>query len=882
MLHLWNYRPRIKAIFPVILSTALLVPSAVADDNSLPAGGTVDVDQGSQGLTDAEIQALQERGAQQGWTFEVGRNDATYYDLADLTGVVIPDQIPAPSREIIKPLGLQRRELPVAFDWRDFGGDPSIKNQASCGSCWAFGTMGPFECNFKIREGYELDFSEQWLVSCNQEGWGCNGGWVAHDYHMCDGYPDPCGGVGAVLEADFPYVAHDDPCECPYEHPFCLEAWSYIPGGEMAYPDVELMKRAILEYGPIAAIIHVGPAYQGYNEGVFNACETGELNHLVTLVGWDDRQGENGIWIQRNSWGPNWGEDGYMRIQYNCSYLGYYANYIDYRPFDCNDNGVLDADDIANGTSADCNDNGVPDECETYGTLESDCNENGVPDRCDVDTGATPDCNGNLLPDSCDIDSGLSIDCDGENGNGVPDECEPDCNNNGIADSCDIAVGTSFDCNGNGVPDACDLDIESSRDCNANGIPDECDLIEHPEWDADGDGVIDTCVINVPADYPTIQDALDAALDDQIVIVAASDEPYTGPGNRDLDFDGKSLILRSQAGPTNCILLGEGAGNGLAFDDGETPAAIVDGFTIRNMQRGLYCVVDGATLAPSRPSIYNCVFEGCTNEGVMCNKGEPMLYNCVIAGNQGGGIKVYNASPEFHNCTIVGNRSPYPGGGLYAQVVWGGDDMNPLLLNCIIRDNEASSGPQLGLRMAKCSLTVAYSNVEGGAAEVYNADGDNAGRLYWESGNVDAAPHFVSPGYWDDNGTPEDPADDTWMPGDFSLRLGSIGIDLGDPQYAVEFGDTDMFGDPRHIGCRVDMGVDEVTFESIAGMAGDLNCDCVVNFDDIVAFVTALEGQAAFEAAYPNCNWLNGDGNGDSEVDEDDIPMFVQALVAVN
>jgi hypothetical protein len=65
-------------------------------------------------------------------------------------------------------------------------------------------------------------------------------------------------------------------------------------------------------------------------------------------------------------------------------------------------------------------------------------------------------------------------------------------------------------------------------------------------------------------------------------------------------------------------------------------------------------------------------------------------------------------------------------------------------------------------------------------------------------------------------------------------------------------------------------------------MAGDLNCDCVVNFDDIVAFVTALEGQAAFEAVYPNCNWLNGDGNGDSEVDEDDIPMFVQAIVAVN
>ena len=100
-------------------------------------------------------------------------------------------------------------------------------------------------------------------------------------------------------------------------------------------------------------------------------------------------------------------------------------------PGDCNNNGVPDDVDIANGTSQDCNDNGFPDECEV------DCNDNGIEDSCDVADGTSPDCNAN----------------------GIPDECDPDCNNNDIADSCDISSGHSQDLNGNGIPDECDPDF---------------------------------------------------------------------------------------------------------------------------------------------------------------------------------------------------------------------------------------------------------------------------------------------------------------------------------------------------------------------------------------------------------------------------------------
>jgi len=117
-------------------------------------------------------------------------------------------------------------------------------------------------------------------------------------------------------------------------------------------------------------------------------------------------------------------------------------------PIDCNNNGVPDADDIANGTSSDCNANGVPDECEP------DCNGNGLPDDCDIADGA-PDCNGNGLPDACDIASGASSDC---NANGVPNECEADCDDDGFADACELAasgglVGTYYN----------DLDFQGSR-----------------------------------------------------------------------------------------------------------------------------------------------------------------------------------------------------------------------------------------------------------------------------------------------------------------------------------------------------------------------------------------------------------------------------------
>lgn len=221
------------------------------------------------------------------------------------------------------------RELPNHFDWRDYDGCTPIKNQGGCGSCWAFSTVAPLECNILIRDGIEEDLSEQYLVSCNRDGWGCGGGWYAHNYHMWK--TDPCGDTGLVLEADFPYAAEDLPCDCPYPHQlqYLLRTWDYI-GEPGAVSPTDEMKQAILDYGPISVAVAVAGTFGSYSGGVFEDCDYTGINHAVAVVGWDDDQGPEGIWFLRNSWGPGWGEDGYMRIPYGCNLVGYSSCWVDY------------------------------------------------------------------------------------------------------------------------------------------------------------------------------------------------------------------------------------------------------------------------------------------------------------------------------------------------------------------------------------------------------------------------------------------------------------------------------------------------------------------------------------------------------------------------
>jgi putative hemolysin len=239
------------------------------------------------------------------------------------TGIPVDANIP----EEFPVYGSPDRDPPAYFNWCDLGGCTTIKNQGGCGSCWAFATVQPLECNILIKESTEVDLSEQWLVSCNQEGYDCGGGWWVHDYHQWA--TDPCGGTGAVLEANFPYTATDAPCNCPYDHDYFIESWAYV-GGSSSVPPVSSIKQAIMDWGPVSVALTVNTAFHDYTGGVFNSCTTADVNHGVALVGWDDTLGASGAWLLKNSWGPGWGIDGYGWIEYDCSWIGLGASYVDY------------------------------------------------------------------------------------------------------------------------------------------------------------------------------------------------------------------------------------------------------------------------------------------------------------------------------------------------------------------------------------------------------------------------------------------------------------------------------------------------------------------------------------------------------------------------
>jgi len=194
--------------------------------------------------------------------------------------------------------------LPSEFDWRKKGAVGEIKNQAQCGSCWAFATVANVEGNNAVTNGKLLSLSEQELVDCDSNDNGCNGGLPSNAYKdLIDN------SMGLELESAYGYEARDGTCHAKKsEEKVFLKSWVAIGSSE------DQMAAALMKYGPLAIGINAGPM-QLYMGGIADPmfCNPAALDHGVAIVAFGVEDGKN-FWVIRNSWGGEWGESGYYRI----------------------------------------------------------------------------------------------------------------------------------------------------------------------------------------------------------------------------------------------------------------------------------------------------------------------------------------------------------------------------------------------------------------------------------------------------------------------------------------------------------------------------------------------------------------------------------------
>merc|ERR1712226_1004111 len=213
---------------------------------------------------------------------------------------------------------INMKDLPASVDWRDSGAISAVKDQGYCGSCWAFATIEIIESYLQINSGKTVEeLSAQHITSCTPNELKCGGS------GGCQGSIPQLGLVytqlfGLTMEADYPYTSGNSGStgSCNYDAnsmdaPTTLRGYELLPRN-----NYEAVMNHLANVGPLSVAVDAS-SWSFYSGGIFDSCSYSqniEINHAVQLVGYgSDTDGD--YWIVRNSWGPSWGEDGYIRLR---------------------------------------------------------------------------------------------------------------------------------------------------------------------------------------------------------------------------------------------------------------------------------------------------------------------------------------------------------------------------------------------------------------------------------------------------------------------------------------------------------------------------------------------------------------------------------------
>lgn len=201
--------------------------------------------------------------------------------------------------------------MPEKMDWREKGYVTPVKNQAQCGSCWAFSATGSLEGQHFRKYNKLVSLSEQNLVDCSQaEGnHGCHGG------NMDAAFEYIKKNDGVDTEESYPYTAKDGECR------FKKADVGATDRGFVNIPrdSEDHLLRAAATVGPISVAIDASQmTFRMYKQGVYvdEKCSSTHLDHGVLVVGFGSEDGRE-YWLVKNSWGESWGDKGYIRMARN-------------------------------------------------------------------------------------------------------------------------------------------------------------------------------------------------------------------------------------------------------------------------------------------------------------------------------------------------------------------------------------------------------------------------------------------------------------------------------------------------------------------------------------------------------------------------------------
>jgi len=270
-----------------------------------------------------------------------------------MRGAIRPKPATTKSRAIVAEVA-EDRSYPASLDWRNNGGNflAPIQNQGQCGSCWTFSASATLESRWAIVHGMAGNvpkLSEQNLVDCchtgNSDASGCDGGWYSNAWAYTASKKGSSVGEmtmenqatlpksirGQNYLVDYPYTGEGgQSCKFSSADGVGAYATGYSIGEEMYYTNSLYYTtsashtvtanspsaiKAALQTGPISVAIDASNnTFSYYKSGTIQADDCGTtIDHAVNIIGYgSDDNGD--YWLMRNSWGTDWGLDGYMKF----------------------------------------------------------------------------------------------------------------------------------------------------------------------------------------------------------------------------------------------------------------------------------------------------------------------------------------------------------------------------------------------------------------------------------------------------------------------------------------------------------------------------------------------------------------------------------------